>query len=365
MNLNKKSKTIVFVAIFTLIILSLTTVCLFRFSTPAQGKTEGVETVAAEIRPITEVTKISGVVSAGQSVAVAGKVAGTVNMIVPKGAVVKEGDILMQLDDTDVQLQVGQTKGGTGKDVVAQLELAYNLAEDTYQKNKTLAESGAIPQMQMEQLRVQRDTAKIQYDTAANMLATQLSRTIVRSPIDGIVATNNIQAGETASAGMQVLSIVSLDPVLLKGNLPENMVDLIKVGQLVEVKVDALPGQIFTGKVTFVSPLSVPTGQFFPVEISIANPQTLLKAGMTASAYLKCESTQKLPVVPKTAVLERDGQKYVFIVANGIARRAPVVTGLQDESFVEVAEGLKTGEQVVSGGVESLQDGDTVKANAQ
>jgi RND family efflux transporter MFP subunit len=356
----KRKLTRVALLLVGVLLLAVVAIGLIRSTPTAQGLMADVKVTPVAEQVITSSYKISGVLSPNKTVTVTSKVSGTVNRIVEKGDLVKTGEVIAQLDDTDVQLQVGQTRSGLGKDVIRQLELAYNLAEDTYQKNKVLYDSGAISQMQLEQYQVQRDTAKLQYETAANMLNTLLARTMLKSPIGGIVITKNVQAGETVAPGTPVVSIVSMDPVILKGNIPEAMVELVESGQEVQVQVDALPGVAFKGKVSFISPVSVPTGQFFPVEISIANPEGVLKAGMTACSYIKVGSSGKRVAIPGTAVFERDGQKYVYVVSEGKAKRVPVITGLQDENYVEILEGLKTGEQVISTGANQVQDGDMV-----
>ncbi|MCR4442508.1 MAG: hypothetical protein QHH10_13615 [Peptococcaceae bacterium] len=113
-----------------------------------------------------------------------------------------------------------------------------------------------------------------------------------------------------------------------------------------------------------VKTVSVPAGQFFPIEISVANTQLLLKAGMTAYANIVVETSRPILAISKNALLERDGRQYVFVLKDGRAKLVPVLTGLSGENDITILEGLSRGDQVIVSGAGQVMEGQPAKAKS-
>ena len=205
------------------------------------------------------------------------------------------------------------------------------------------------------------EQAKIQYQTAAAALSEQVQKTSITAPISGVVVAITVQEGDSVSQGTQLISIVDMDQVILKGTVPESIIGFMKQGQDVAVKVESLYGQIFNGKMSFISPVSVPAGQIFPVEITIANVAGPLKAGMTATASVKAEMAAPVLAVPTGAVFERDGRKYVYVIAENQVVMTAVSIGMQNSEFTAINSGIAAGAQIVSSDTALLMNGDQVK----
>ncbi len=230
---------------------------------------------------------LTGVLSPIHSYSVAAKVGGQVQEVaVEKGVPVKMGDILVRQDATDVQLTAGQ--GSTTDELLQRLQETYQLAEDTYQKNKSLYDQGVIAESVLRQSQTQRDNAKLQYEGTANSIAQQTAKTIIKSPGDGIVTGLTVQVGDYLAAGAQVASVIDISQLILKGTVPESILQQIKEGQKVSVQIESLDKTV-DGVITFVSPAAVSSGQMFPVEITITNDQQAIKAGMSALTTLGIE----------------------------------------------------------------------------
>ncbi|MDK2821486.1 MAG: hypothetical protein PWP31_1451 [Clostridia bacterium] len=302
------------------------------------------------------------------------------------GDTVKAGQLLVQLDTEELQAQLekGEAAVSGAKDQAEQAKLNVEMAkigldqaEKTYNRIKTLVDNGAASQNQLDEVKMKLDQARTQYEQSLkqyeiatgsgltqaeaglNLLKVQLKNTTIKSPINGIVTNRNIDPGEMAAPGVPLLTVADTSKLKLKGTVAQEVVPLLKVGQEVQVNVDAIPGQMFKGKVTQVGPVSVSTGQRFPVEIIIDNPG-ILKAGMTARAEFKLTGKEGI-IIPGAALKIDNGEDYVFVVEGNTVKRTPVILGLKGEDKVTVYQGLKAGDKVVISNVDLLQDKDKVK----
>ncbi|MFZ3173169.1 MAG: efflux RND transporter periplasmic adaptor subunit [Carboxydocellales bacterium] len=290
-----------------------------------------------------------------------------------EGTFVKKGDNIISLDKTDLLNQLEQAKAGLANSqaLAEQAHINYENSEKDYTRYQELYKSGATSQQQMEQISLKRDIAKFQYEAAkgAGLNATQatinaininLAKMDIKSPINGILVTCNVSVGDTVGPGIPVATIIATNQLALTGNLSESYINYVKVENPVEVTVDSIPNRTFTGKISYVSPISIPTGQFFPVKVAVDNPEGVLKAGMTATAKITVKNPSVL-VIPNFALLRRDDKDYVMVVKEGKAVKTAVHTGLRSEESTVIVQGLHAGELIVVQGADRLADGVEVK----
>jgi RND family efflux transporter MFP subunit len=159
-----------------------------------------------------------------------------------------------------------------------------------------------------------------------------------------------------------ILSIAPTDTLKIMLKLRSVDAEKIPPGMSVKVKVDALPGTDFRGKVTRVQELANFTGDESSVEIELANPGGALKFGMPVSVSFSTGERRDGIFVPKSALVEIHGKPYVYINEGGKARQRNVTPGKQYDGEIEVVSGLEPGEAVVVKGVERLGDGSRVRA---
>ena len=206
-----------------------------------------------------------------------------INIKVKKGELVEEGQLLLQQDDTDVKLATGQ--GSSSLETVQRLKLAYESAEDTYQKNVALYDAGAISEAVCKQYKNQRDAALLQYQASANVVSEQIAKTSVKSPGAGIVSALNVKEGDYVTNGTGLATVSDISKVVLKGNIEESVVTKISANEKVTVRVDALEKE-FDGILTYIGNVAGNSGKMFPVEITIDNKDGEIKAGMSATTNL-------------------------------------------------------------------------------
>src|SRR5687767_3035613 len=218
-----------------------------------------------------------------------------------------------------------------------------------------------------------------------------LAKTMVRSPMDGIVTAKRVEEGEVAVIGIQnspgtvLLTISDMSVVETELEVDETSIPNVKLGQEAKIRIDAYPNQTFKGVVTEVggSPILPAAGQAsnaikFLVKVQIQNPPQDIKPGLSVSADILTGFREKALVVPIQALVIRDrelkpeeaaagaprDEEGVFLMEDGKAKFQPIKTGLLGELSLEVTDGLKGGETLITGPFKSLRTlkpGDAVK----
>ncbi len=185
----------------------------------------------------------------------------------------------------------------------------------------------------------------------------------VLSPISGIVAMVFLDKGAvvvpptmSTTMGTPVARVVNMNKAKVIVNVGDKEYPKIKIGQIAEIVTDAYPSRVFTGTVSAIAPVINPYTRTAPVEIIIPNKELLLRSGMFVEVKLIIEEREGI-VIKADYILGSEGSHFVYIDDNGIARRREIKTGIVEENNVEVLEGLREGESIVTVGAEMLADG--------
>lgn len=182
----------------------------------------------------------------------------------------------------------------------------------------------------------------------------------VTSTISGIVKLVMTQVGATVGPTAPLFQVVDMDSVEVILNVPEKKIAQVERGQSAELSLVAYPDRTFYGNINKVSPVVDATSRTLEARILVPNSGYLLKPGMFAEARLVLQEVDSALVIPVTALLDRDGNRVVFAIKDGMARRiAPRLQFIEGEWAV-VSDGLEAGDQVVVVGQQNLNDGDAV-----
>lgn len=342
----------------------------------AQAIPVEVETTAGSEFAVTRT--YTGRIMPESDVNVVPKVGGKVARVaVEVGDKVESGQLLVQLETTEMEQQLRQARAGLemARTQLSGLETQLATLEETYNNTKFLYEEGAIPKSQYDQVRSQYDQLLTQKAAALSQIEqaeagvalaqSQISSATITAPMSGTVIAVMVDEGELAGPTMPVVVIGKLDPVVVVLNVTEREITKVSLGQKVPVQVDALDGQTFEATVTSISPVVDQKSLGYPVKLTLSNTDGRLKAGMTATAELTLERLENVLTVPMEAVLDRNGRQAVFVVENNQAKIAHVETGLNNGARVVVTQGLKAGQQVVVRGQHLLEDGTKVSISAR
>lgn len=186
---------------------------------------------------------------------------------------------------------------------------------------------------------------------------------IVRAPFGGWVSLRNISAGAVVTAGTEIVTVSDVSRIKLDFAVPETMLAQVRPGQPIVAVAAAYPDQPFNGTIDTVDPVLNPQTRAATVRAVLANGDRRLKPGMLLTVAIEAQARNS-PAVPELALVGEGEQSFVFTVANGKAKRVAVRTGLRQNGMVEIVEGLRPGQRVVTEGVVKIADGQTVRTGA-
>jgi membrane fusion protein (multidrug efflux system) len=284
------------------------------------------------------------------------KVTGEIRAVLAdEGQPVKAGQVLARLDGDQLRLEVALNEATMRK-----LERDYN-------RNLELQQKGLVSATAIDNLKYELEAAKASWELAR----LQLSYTEIRSPIAGTVTQrlDLVKVGNTVtpvggvieSADSSLFVVEDLDTLMLRVNVPERELAKLSVGQPAELTFDAVPGRTFRGEVALISPSIDPATATFGTRIRVKETGGLLRPGMFARVAIVYERKPDALQIPRTALLDTDGEPKVFVVKDGKAAERAVKLGLSNGGWIEVTEGLRDGEQVIVVGHGAVKPGAAVR----
>ena len=305
-----------------------------------------VEVAVARSDTVRDEISATGQIEAMQSIDLRPEVEGRITeFLVREGQEVEQGTPLFKVDDAQLQA------------TVAQLAAQRDLANQALARTKELAQQHASSAADLERAEAQARSAQAEYDLAK----IRLDRTSVRAPFGGVVGQRYVSLGDYVTTSTRLISLHTVNPQRAAFQVPERYARQLGVGQEVSFRVAALRGRDFTGEVDFVDPVVLLPGRTILVKARVPNSHRLLQPGMFIEARLVTAVRPKAIVVPEDAVVPIQGADFVWVVADSKVEKRPVTLGVRTPGFVEIADGVKPGEQVVVGGLEMLQPGMPVR----
>ncbi len=284
-----------------------------------------------------------------------------------EGDLVKKGDPVAKISATTIDQAARQAYAG-----LSAAKAQWANMESEYARSKKLFDEDAISRQQFDTIQTQHKGAAAQLEQAEaayKSASSQMADATITSPIDGIVGKRYLEAGDMASPGQPVASIVQMNQVKIKIEATEVDLGLLKPGQKAEIRVKSYPDRVFTGKILRISPILDPMTRMATVEIILPNPGHLLKPGMYADVKIITGVLRDVLVVPRYAAQERTSMRkingrdqvikdyYVYVVDDSLRaeERKLDVTYVNSESLA-VEEGVKEGERLVTAGQNNLRD---------
>ncbi len=288
-----------------------------------------------------------------------------------KRVLVREGDRvtaaqpIAEFDTAQLRAQMAERKA-TLESARAQLAMA----DRTRQANAQLVKQNFISQNAFDTADSAHQVQLAAVATAqAQLELTQLSMTdaVVRAPISGTVSKRHVQPGEKVSFDAALLSIVDLAQLEVQAQVPISDVAQIRKGMPTHVDVEGVAGRKFEGLVERINPSAEPGTRTINIYVSLANEDSLLKAGMFARVLLTIAPEVEVPALPLSAVRTEAAQPFVWVVADEKLARRNIVIGKRDEraQLVEVTSGLAPGEIVLATKFDNLKDGLAAKVISQ
>ena len=380
---------------------------------PAPAAVVSVQAATVTQQPLTEHITADAVLVPIAQAAIAPKITAPVKRFyVQRGAHVHRGELLATLDNADLQAAVRDNQGlllaqqaayqstvkatvpqdyEQAKLNVAQAKANLDLNRNIVQSRKKLYAEGAIPGRELDTSEAALVQAQAAYEAAVKVFdgmqqvsrqsllqqakgqlesaqgryagaQAQLAYSEIRSPIDGVVTDRPLYAGETATAGSPLLTVMDTSVLIARLHIPQPEAQALKVGNNASVAVPGVAEPV-PGKVTLISPALDPGSTTVEVWVQIGNPKGDFRPGTSVSVTMAGTHVANALVVPSNAiVLTGTGKKALMVIGpDNVAHQVVVTTGMADHGVTQILSGVSAGQQIVTTGAYAMDDGTRVK----
>jgi RND family efflux transporter MFP subunit len=290
---------------------------------------------------------------------------------------VKKGDPLAKLDtrEAEVILQKAKAAVEVAKASILQAEVSQNRANREFERAQKLKETGLITQQNFDDSRTETEAAKARIEASKAQLKvaeedvlyaqTRLSKSMIRSPLDGMVSFRNVNVGDFVGemGAKPMFRIVDTRILELTVTAPSSEMAAVRIGQPLHFSSDAFPSKIFVGKVMFINPVVNEADRSIKVVAEVENREDQLKGGLFVQGRILTGKRTGVLKIPRAALLSWDvaGKKgEVLAVNQDVAKRRSVQTGTILGDQVEITSGLAAGDLVITRGGFNVKEGDKV-----
>lgn len=254
---------------------------------------------------------------------------------------------------------LGRTDDGGMSQQLASAENQYALAKTTFERQKNLWNQKIGSEIQYLQAQAQMISAQ----KAVAQINAQIAKTVIRAPFSGTIDEVYVEKGEVVSASPQgLMRIVNLGNMYVSTSIPETYIGKLKIGTEVDVFLTSL-NKTYKGKVRQIGNFINPNNRSFGIEVSVPNPENLLRPNQVAKMKV-IDYVSKNAVVVPTNVIQQDSKKnsFVYTVINstgksGIAKKVIVKTGQSSDNVTEILSGLDSDAIIVTEGMNTISDG--------
>ena len=383
---------------------------------PAEQPAVAVQAAPVEKTAIEHVVEAQAILFPLQQAAIVPKISAPVQkFLVKRGSAVHEGQLLAVLENRDLSAAAQDTEGAYKQQEALhkittsaslpeeikkaeadaqQAQQALDAQEKIFQSRQQLFDQGALPRKELDQSRVDITQARNQYAIAKQHLDTlmatgkqqelvaaegqlesaegkyrgaqaQLSYSEIRSPINGVITDRPLYPGEMAAAGTPLLTVMDISSVIARAHIPQDDAATLKVGDKGTMTVPGMD-QPVQGKVTVVSPALDPNSTTIEIWFEAKNPRHELKPGTSVHLSVTAQTVKDALVVPATSILTApDASTTVMLVgSDGLAHQQAVKVGIRNGDDVQIVEGVKEGDKVVTNGAYGLPDKTKIKVEA-
>ncbi|NEU09399.1 efflux RND transporter periplasmic adaptor subunit [Flavihumibacter sp. R14] len=294
--------------------------------------------------PFRNYVEVQGKVDAEENVQVTPETPGVVTAVyVNIGQRVSRGQVLAQLDDK----VLGQN--------MAELQTQLQLANTLYQRQKNLWEQKIGSEVQYLNAKTVKESAERRIAT----LNSQAAMYKIKAPISGTIDEMDLRVGQAVSPGASGIRIINASNLKVKAQVAESYAARVNQSDDVSIIFPDVPDTLET-KLSFASKTIDPISRSFNVEVKLPSKKTY-RPNMLAVVKIVDYKNDKALIVPVNSIQKAESGDYVFVAENGKAKRVSIQAGKVSEGKAEVLSGLKSGDKVITAGIQDLNEGDIVK----
>lgn len=316
-------------------------------SASATGATgTAVEIIKVQTAKLAQSITAVGSLRSDESVVIRPEISGRVaEILFTEGARVTKGAPLVRFDASVQRAEL------------AQADANLSLNKTKLERALDLQKKGFISSQARDEADNNARVAQATYDLAA----AKLTKLEVKAPFSGIVGLRLVSIGDYVKDGQDIVNLEGVDPLKVDFKVPEIFLKQVAVGQALQIALDAFPGKTFDGRVFAINPLVDANGRSIVVRAIVKNGEARLRPGMFARVRLLLSESQDSLTVPEQALFPVGDDQYLYKVVEGRAQRTKIDIGQRRQGQVEVTQGLKIGDIVVTAGQPKLKDGAAVK----
>ena len=302
---------------------------------------------------------LNGSVEGETSGIISAKISGRIaQVLVEDGQRVGAGQPLVQLESLELANSVRMAE-----DALRRAQANYDNVQTDYNRYLTLYKQGAVSSQLLDGAATKLKVAEADLSSAAASLSTakqQYEYAVVTAPVEGVVANKTAVIGQVVAAGAPLMSVEKIGQVYAVVNLEQKDMGMIRQGMGAQITVDAYPDKVFVGKVEIINPAAASSNRMFRTKIKLENQEGLLHPGMFVKAEIVIGKETPALFVPQSAIFQKQGMYYAYIVSEGKAVRQRLEVGHLSGEDIEIKSGLTEGMQVVTSNISTLKDQDAI-----
>ncbi len=303
--------------------------------------------VPVEAQPVKFDTVIDNVNAVGELLAdeqviLRSEIPGRITKITfSEGQKVTQGDPLINLDEAEYRARLAESQS------------TVNLNKISYARTQDLVKKSLTSQQAFDEAKAQLEVALARQQ----LYEVQLAKTTLYAPFSGTVGLRNFSAGAYIQAGQDLITLVNTDTLKLDFKIPEKFLAKIRIGQTINLQVDAYPDHSFVGELYTLDPIVDGSTRTLLLRAKIPNPKGLLYPGMFARINLELDRRSQAIIIPEQAIVPKGKDSFVFKILNNKAHLIQVTLGQRRTGDVEITHGLNLGDKIVINGQLKLREG--------
>jgi RND family efflux transporter MFP subunit len=263
-----------------------------------------------------------------------------------EGHWVERGTVLARLDDSEMKLAVERA------------DLSVQTVRREAERGRQLSQQGFMSPKELDDLDLKLRSAEVELAQRRH----DLEEMQVVAPFSGRVTDRMIHLGETVMPGRECFRLVDVTPMLARVYFPERELPRLRVGQTAAIEVEAHPGKEFPARITLVNPVVDRTNGTFKVTLEVHDREGLLRPGSFARVRIRTGDFDDAVIIPRRAVVNEDGEDFVFVAHGDTVARVPVKIGAISGDTSQVLNGLARGDSIVTIGQGGLKQGSRIKS---
>jgi membrane fusion protein (multidrug efflux system) len=316
-----------------------------------EDKKKDKEPAAVAVQPVEEgaisayITATANLVAEDEVKVVAEAEGKVVQLLVEEGDRVSKGQKLLQIDTGDAALALRKA------------ELALKNKSLSLERVERMATDKLISPQDLDKTRYERDVAEHELAEARY----SLRKTAVLAPFSGTITLRQVQPGQTVKPGEELFTLANFEPLVARIFLPEREVLDLAEGQEAQLALKARADVRFRGRIRQISPVVDTSSGTVKVTVEAVAPPANVRPGAFVSVGVVRETHREALLIPRPAVIRELQETFVYVADGAVARKRPVKLGLEEGARLEITDGLKSGELVVTSGQGTLKDNAPIK----